>query len=269
MTAELSRDELFHVSINPDAEHTIVLLHGLLSSHLEYSFVIPHLNNYHLLIPDLPSHSRSAHIKPFSVELSSKCVSSLIEKHAHNRRAHVVGLSMGGFIALDLAKRYPAQVSSLFMTGAAPLTGWKKWMAERPSWVWSIMGGVLRNTPAWLYWKLCSWQGIKRHDELLVEMRANAQVELISDCYSTILELNDDMPAPNIRALTIAAGLQDDIESTRTMGQKLKETSSNNKAAVVKNAVHAWDLQSPELFAAGVQAWIEDRELPEEFELLE
>jgi hypothetical protein len=38
---------------------------------------------------------------------------------------------------------------------------------------------------------------------------------------------------------------------------------------VVKGAVHAWNLQMPEVFAEGVRAWVEGRELPGEFEILE
>jgi hypothetical protein len=40
-------------------------------------------------------------------------------------------------------------------------------------------------------------------------------------------------------------------------------------AAVVREAVHAWNLQMPEVFAEGVRAWVEGRELPGEFEILE
>ena len=40
------------------------------------------------------------------------------------------------------------------------------------------------------------------------------------------------------------------------------------KAFVVRDAVHLWDLQLPELFARGVRAWVDGSEMPTEFEVL-
>lgn len=38
--------------------------------------------------------------------------------------------------------------------------------------------------------------------------------------------------------------------------------------AVVRGAVHTWNLQKPELFAEAIKAWVEGRELPEGIEIL-
>ena len=71
------------------------------------------------------------------------------------------------------------------------------------------------------------------------------------------------------RVMLVAGGKTDDVESTQTMGQIIKQKCPGSRAFVVRKAVHAWDLQYPELFARGVQAWIKGEEnLPEEFEEL-
>jgi hypothetical protein len=52
------------------------------------------------------------------------------------------------------------------------------------------------------------------------------------------------------------------------LGQVLRGGRDESRAFVVNGAVHAWNLRWPELFAEGIRAWIEKRELPKEFKEL-
>lgn len=107
-------DELFYVSINPAGSTTVIFLHGVLSCHLEWEHVTPYLSpDYHLIVVDLNGHSNSSKILPVLLPASTDCVADLITRHAHGGKAHVVGLSMGGFIALELGRCYPELVHSV------------------------------------------------------------------------------------------------------------------------------------------------------------
>ena len=88
--------DLWHLSLNEDAPDTIVLLHGLGTCHAEWTFVWPHLSAYHLLIPDLNGHSKSARVEPTTISGNAEAVARLIRSHARGGKAHIVGLSMGG-----------------------------------------------------------------------------------------------------------------------------------------------------------------------------
>ncbi|KAH6632140.1 Alpha/Beta hydrolase protein [Chaetomium tenue] len=166
----------YHLSLNPAQPTTILLLHGLLSSHLEYAYITPLLPEYHLLLVDLPGHSRSfSPTTPplpqhYRIPTLADAVAPLIRAHAHNSRAHIVGLSMGGFVALDLARRYPELCASVWVTGAAPLDGWKGWVAGRPRLVGMGMAAVAA-LPETVYEWLVRWQGMRGHAELRGEMR--------------------------------------------------------------------------------------------------
>lgn len=71
------------------------------------------------------------------------------------------------------------------------------------------------------------------------------------------------------RVMLVAGGKTDDVESTKTMGQIIKKKCPASRAFVVRQAVHGWDLQYPELFAQGVRAWVEGEDtLPKDFEEL-
>ena len=275
MSPNTTSDKLFFVEFNNSSSKTptIVFLHGLCSSHLEFTHVIPHLEQtYHILVIDLPKHSRSPSDEPFTLTSSSSRIASLIRTHAHNGQAHIVGLSLGGFIALKLLEEHPDLIQSVWITGASPFTGFYKWAAKRPTMVY-YLNKTLQCLPAWLYNFICSWQGPRRHDELRQEAVSNCTFLLIRDAYSSILEFSEDnlikIGATGKRILAIAGGLHDDVESTRHMSRILKQNGSQSKAVVVKRAVHAWDLQFPDLFAQGIKAWIEEDTLPDEYESLD
>ncbi|KAK1829710.1 Dihydrolipoyllysine-residue acetyltransferase component of acetoin cleaving system [Podospora conica] len=267
--------ELFHISLNPSRPTTLVLLHGLLSCHLEWSLLIPHLSPYHLLVVDLPGHSGSAHITPYTIPSMSDAVARLIRAHAHSAKAHVVGLSMGGFVTMDLARRYPQLCQSAFATGAAPFEGLFAFMAGYPSVVYGFMW-LMVQMPEGVYWWLASKStGYRRYEELKVEMGRNLRWEVVREVYTSILGglgWDEVRATTGVRVLNVAGGRQDDVQATRKIGECWREEGvterMGSRAVVVRGAVHAWNLQMPELFAEGITAWVEGKELPAEFEAL-
>lgn len=233
----------------------------------------------------MPGHSRSfsasTPLLPSSYTLPSfaDALAPLIRAHAKGGRAHVVGLSMGGFVALELARRHPDLCRSVWVTGAAPLAGWKGWVAARPGWVLAGLMGVVGGIPEGMYEWLAARQGMREHRALRGEMKVNGgRGEVMEGVYGSILDegvggwegVGRVGLGGGLRVLSVAGGEQDDVEATRRMGRVWRELGREGcVAAVVKGAVHAWNLQMPEVFAEGVRAWVEGRELPGEFELLE
>ncbi|KPM37420.1 hypothetical protein AK830_g9123 [Neonectria ditissima] len=266
-------EDLYFSSHNPSSPKTVVLLHGLFCSHLEWEHVVPHLEGYHLIVPDLPQHSRSRAIRPFSLGLAADKVASLIERHAHGGTAHVVGMSLGGFVAMDLIRRHAALVDSAFVAGAAPFRPWQVWAAQRAT----ALHWVLRAVEKSGIERVVAWQsGMKPHDQMQKEAAANKEASLVRDAYRELsmwqYEDVKSVGALDKRILAVAGGKVDSAEATKQMGDILKqqgrEGGKETRAAVVQKAIHEWNLQYPELFADGVKAWVENQPLPEEFEIL-
>ncbi|KAK4128222.1 alpha/beta-hydrolase, partial [Parathielavia appendiculata] len=182
----------FHISLNSTQPTTLVLLHGILSSHLEFTHVIPLLSAHHLLLVDLPGHSNSfspsTPRKPESYSIASMAdaVAAVIRAHANGGKAHVVGVSMGGFVGLELARRYPELCASAWVTGAAPFEGFTAWLAARPAWIERFMW-AMEVLPDGVYNWLAAWQGMRPHGELRLEMRRNRRSEVIHGVYGSIL----------------------------------------------------------------------------------
>ncbi|CAL5869823.1 uncharacterized protein PFLUO_LOCUS4053 [Penicillium psychrofluorescens] len=105
---------------NPEGFETILLIHGGFSSRKDWDLVVPLLTakDYHLLVPDLPSHGESVAIQPFNVELAAELLLPLIKTHAYNGKAHIVGMSLGAHVAASLAALGgPEHISSVFALG--------------------------------------------------------------------------------------------------------------------------------------------------------
>jgi pimeloyl-ACP methyl ester carboxylesterase len=267
MTTTTPPPEIFHLSLNSPDKPTIVLLHGLFCSHLEFANVITYLTNYHILLVDLPGHSRSAST-PFTVQGTILSLVNLIKEQSPTGRAHIVGLSCGGFIALELARQHSEVVNSVFASGATPFRGAQRWLAQHPRVLYFVIAALVHWCPDWLYWLINRRLGMVRHDELRVEMKKNMTMDLLRRGYGELLEvgMEEIVEIEGVRTAVVAGGLQDDVERTREMGRLLREGCEGNKAFVVRKAVHGWDLQFPELFAQGVMRWVEGENMPEAYE---
>ncbi|KAF2654290.1 alpha/beta-hydrolase [Lophiostoma macrostomum CBS 122681] len=257
---------LFFASHNPDALTTIILLHGLTGSHHGWAPIIPHLSTYHLLVPDLPSHSGSAHIQPFSIPSTTELLASLIRTHAHGGKAHVVGLSLGGYIGRNLAQTHPEVVSSLFASGAVSRRA-EGWLANnRLLSTLYVVPNVALSVRA--YCAAARWMGLTYMDrEMAVELKRNSNTTLVQQGFGEIGKVRNDVES-TVRTLVVAGGKQDFVEGAKELGSVLKRGNRESKACVVDEAIHCWSLQTPELFARAVQTWIEGHDLPEELKEL-
>lgn len=101
-----------------------VFIHGLGSSgYMEWRFTLPHFaRTNHVYAPDLPGFGRSD--KPRTARYGIPFFARTIDRYLAARRissAPIIGTSMGGRIALELALRYPSRVSRLVVVNSLGL----------------------------------------------------------------------------------------------------------------------------------------------------
>jgi pimeloyl-ACP methyl ester carboxylesterase len=100
----------------------VVLLHGLAATHANWEYTIPAFaDRWRVIAPDLPGHGRSGKPDaPYTIDFYAGVVRSL-GRELGIREAVVVGNSLGGQIALELAIAYPAWTRAIVL--AAPAGG--------------------------------------------------------------------------------------------------------------------------------------------------
>ena len=107
-------DVTLHYEARGPGGAPIVLLHGLGSSSADWALQLPVLAARHrVLAPDLRAHGRSSRPPArLTVDAMAGDVAALLAA-LDSPPAHVVGLSLGGCVALVLALDHPARVRSL------------------------------------------------------------------------------------------------------------------------------------------------------------
>lgn len=97
----------------------LVLLHGSPGQNRDFSALTVHLEGKHrLLVPDLPGFGHSTRdIPDYSMRAHARYVLQMLDRLGLER-VHILGFSMGGGVALNLAELAPARVASLTLLSA-------------------------------------------------------------------------------------------------------------------------------------------------------
>jgi pimeloyl-ACP methyl ester carboxylesterase len=106
-------------ALGPREAPAIVFIHG---TRLTRAMWWPQLRRlstrYRCIALDLPGHgARSA--EPFTIDGATAAVLEAIEAEAAGRRVLVVGLSLGGYVALETAEAFPDRVGGLVLAGCS------------------------------------------------------------------------------------------------------------------------------------------------------
>ena len=102
---------------------TLVFLHGYAESREVWTdFTRPFDAGYRLLTPNLPGHgTHVAEVRDFSMEAQARFVIDYLNQKNVAAPVLLVGHSMGGYVALALAERWPERVAGLALINSSAL----------------------------------------------------------------------------------------------------------------------------------------------------
>ena len=117
----------------------LLLLHGLGSSARDWEHQVPvFAQRYRVVIPELRGHGRSEKPPgPYSMALFASDIAELIQSLGL-APVHVVGLSLGGFVAFQLAVDHPELLPSLVVVNSAPAVPRER-LRDRSQLAWALL----------------------------------------------------------------------------------------------------------------------------------
>ncbi|MFC3853871.1 alpha/beta fold hydrolase [Salinispirillum marinum] len=108
-----------HYRTQGDGE-PVIIIHGLFGDGLNWGGVSRILkDHFRLILPDMRNHGRSPHNNDIRYTTMAADIAALMDD-LNLPKAHIVGHSMGGKIAMTFALQHPERVSSLTVVDIAP-----------------------------------------------------------------------------------------------------------------------------------------------------
>jgi pimeloyl-ACP methyl ester carboxylesterase len=222
------------------------------------------LIDHHCVAIDLPGHRYSQTVPWESLEATADQVADFIAGHLGGR-AHVIGLSLGGSVALRLMARHPDRLDHVIVDGAAALPSRTAWLLE---------AGV-SVVSSWLHTRavsraLAAGLGIPRDSQEAETFAAGLRaipprVFRRAFCQAQRVRMPPD-PAAITAPVLLVAG-ERDPRTTRISNATLARTLPRAEARFVPGVGHAWMTKHPDEHVAMVGAWIADQPLPDLLEV--
>ncbi len=256
-----------------EKKDSIVFLHGGGVSGWMWEQVAATLSQeYHCLVPDLPEQGGSADVVPFTHALAAESIAALIQVRAHGGKAHVVGLSEGAQVIVEMLARCPQVMKSAIVSSAIlrPMPG--GWMYTRGMFRWSyrLFIAPLKNNDGWIRLNMRSSAGIG--DEYFPQFKKSFQ-ELTENGFVNLMyeAMHYRMPAglenASLPVLVVTgeheyAQMKDSARDLLAVLPQAQGRSVCFGEGSTLAKEHNWAMTDPAFFAAAVKAWVAGKELP-------
>jgi len=236
----------------------IVFLHGGGLSSKSWMPVMENLEaDFFCLAPDLPEQGKSFSIKPFTLDDSAQRVAEIIREKVPGKKAHLVGLSLGGALVLTMLRHCPEVIETAMVTGTAAKLG-----EGLGKFSISMLWMLKLYSPKSLVEATLKQQGIPaKYRDLVYDDLILTGPDLDFN-KSTITELmNMELPLKNEVPLLACVGSKETIPAKQA-AKKLVDIVPHTQGVIVPGLNHVWALQDPNLFAKTVCAWVTKSPLP-------
>jgi len=228
----------------------IVLVHGSVVSRKMW---LPQLrglsDTFHVIAPDLPGHGALAET-PFTFAAAAESLAEIIRKETWGR-ALVAGLSLGGYVAMELARRSPDLVAGLVLSGCSlNFDGFLGSYLKFASWLMRSGWIKLRQEQAEARVKRMFPPALA--DVAEAQLRAGVYPDALGPSYAEMTGRDfsaalSQFPGPSL----ILNGERD--ASSRKGEAKFVSAARQGRAQTVADAGHACNLDQPEKYNQAVR----------------
>ncbi len=234
-------------AVGPDALPAIVFLHGTRLTGAQWAIQESALaDEFRCLAPDLLGHGLAAD-RPFTLAGAAEAVATTIEAEAGGP-AILVGLSLGGYVAMEVAARWPERVAGLVLAGAtAEPVGPRSLGYRALGWIFDTVDEqLLRRLNVWFF----SWRYRPEIAQPIIaggfyfRGGATAVRSLVGERFRPRLA--------QFRGPTLILNGEFDL-LFRLSQRSFVAAATDARAAVIPWATHLTNIDQPDVFTAAVR----------------
>ena len=258
--AEVNGAQLYY-EVAGKGDH-VVLIHGItLDTRMWDDQFTEFSKHYRVIRYDVRGYGKSSiptEGQPYSTYADLKALLDYL----NIPRAHILGLSMGGSIAIKFTLEYPDYVSSLITVDSA--LGGYRWTSDFREWFFSLFGiaresGVESAKEAFMNGAL--FKSAMRNPLVADRLRG------LIGSYSGWRFLNDDPqesldPSPDVRLSEIGCPTlvmvgEYDIPTFQGIADRIASEVSNSRKVVIPGVGHMSNMEDPETFNKEILSFLE------------
>lgn len=253
----------------------IVFVHGGGGALWTWDEVVPLLPDFRCILLDLPEHGQTGlSAGPFSIPGTAVLIANLIRQRSPNGKAHVVGLSVGAQIGVEMLAKTPEVMESAVISSAqlcpVPGDGLGLYSETAMAAVYWLGIAPFKHSDGWIRINMKYSAGIpQRYFEVF---RRNFQA-ITRDAWAHVMADNfryrmpEGLSKANLPVLLVA-GMKE-TGSIHESHKLLAEALPMARAVLIGNhsawsvaQEHNWPMNDPKLFADVVRAWVTGDALP-------
>ncbi len=236
----------------------VLLLHGFLENNSMWNNVLPYLEGFQCILPDLPGHGQSSPLDAFTLEDLADLCADILDA-VEIEQAHIIGHSMGGYIACALLERHPDRVKSilLFHSTATADSDEKKALRDRAiTAVQSNQALYTRSMITGLFTPEFAQNNPQIIEHLIAQANA-MEVEQIAQALDAMKKRPDRTPVLSNRLVSLAyiLGKHDQRIPLNDVLQEVLHVKAEQHL-IIDTAAHMGQFEAPNEVGEFMQKWI-------------
>ncbi|MFA5073063.1 MAG: alpha/beta hydrolase [Nitrospirota bacterium] len=244
----------------------LLLIAGLASDSQSWKPVLGDLRkNYTVIIFDNRGCGRTRPMDCASTIADMADDSLSLLTHLGIQTAHLLGHSMGGFIAMECAIRHPERVKSLILAATSSCNSQrnndllKKWSIDRCNGM--ALEQWFMNLFPWLFTDrfLQDQTAMNSAMQFAVHYPYQQSAEAFSRQAQAITAFNRTSDLAKIAVPVLVMAGQYDRLFAEQVGRELAAPMANAEFKMIKNAAHSIHVEQPQIFVRAVDAFLKDK----------
>ena len=253
---------LSYLEAGHPAGRVLILLHAFpLTAQMWLPQLLAPPDGWRLIAPDLTGLGRSDDHDGEAVALDDYAadVVALLDR-LEIRRAHVAGLSLGGYVALAIARLAPERVDGLVLADTKAPADTADQRAARDTLIAMVERGGPDAVAVEMLPRLVGETTARERPELLADVRSQIGVNTAAGIRRALLRLRDRPDAtPGLGAISVPALVlvgDEDVLTPVAHAEFLAQHIAGARLETVTGAGHLSNLERPEAFTAALRRFL-------------